>query len=166
MPTSYLESTARISQDGRYRYSLTRVWAEAPSRLLFVLLNPSTADASVPDTTLRQCVFFAQREGFAGVELVNLFALRSTNPAALRVDWVESVGPENDKILARTAMLSQKIVVAWGAFDSMGRDQAVLRILRQYGDIFCLGTTKGGYPQHPCRLAHDTPLQLFIRKTQ
>lgn len=164
MPSPYLESTAIISQDTRYRYALTRVWAEGRRRLLYVLLNPSVADAAKDDTTLRQCVFFAKREGFDSLELVNLFALRSKKPSLLKENWAASVGPDNDDHIHRAARGVEKIVVSWGSFNSMGRDQAVLRILRQYGDLYCLGVTKEGHPQHPCRLAHNTPLRLFQRK--
>lgn len=165
MPTSYLESTAIISQDTRYRYALTRVWQEGENRVLFVLLNPSTADATKEDTTLRQCVFFAKREGFQSLEMVNLFAFRSTKPSALKQDYTLSIGPENDRHIQRAATLAKKIIVSWGDFNSMGRDQAVLRILRQYGDLYCLGVTKYGHPKHPCRLAHNVPVQLYMRKS-
>lgn len=165
MSTSYLESTAILSQDTRYRYALTRIWSEGPKKVVYVLLNPSTANESKDDKTLEQCVFFAKREGFDGLELVNLFALRSTKPSVLKDDWVASVGPENDRRIERAAMSATKIVVAWGEFNSMGRDQAVLRILRQYGDLYCFGITKEGHPKHPCRLAHNTPLQLFMRSS-
>lgn len=74
---------AVISDDGRYRYRLWRTWAPELPRMAWIMLNPSTADAEVDDPTIRRCVGFAKREGCGGIEVVNLYAYRSTDPSVL-----------------------------------------------------------------------------------
>lgn len=162
---NYLSKGALISPCERYRYTLWREWEEGSGTLLVVGLNPSTADDSRDDTTTRQCVFFARREGCKRLVIVNLFAHRSTFPTELEKDWEGSVGPANSVHLAEEASKAAKIVAAWGANSTMGRDQIVLKLLRTYGDVWCLGTTKTGAPLHPARLAHDLPLRLYYRRS-
>lgn len=102
--------SAKISDCGQYRYTLTR--GDAP-RLCFVMLNPSTADATLDDPTIRRCLGYAKREGCAGLEVLNLYALRATNPADL---WKhhDPVGPDNDRELYWAASRYMRMVAAWG----------------------------------------------------
>ena len=160
----YLLAQAEICDDGKYRYLLRRIWKGGDGCCLFVMLNPSTADATQDDATLRKCVSFAKREGYEELAVVNLFALRSRHPKSLAPDWAGSVGPANDEHLKLAALTSDLIVAAWGANETMGRAAPVLRLLRQYRDVYCLGTTKDGHPQHPLYLPSDTPLKIYARK--
>jgi hypothetical protein len=84
-----IERTATISDCGRYRYTLGRTWSDEPP-VLFVMLNPSTADADVDDNTISKCIGFAKRWGHGGITVVNLYAWRATNPKELPDDF--SVG--------------------------------------------------------------------------
>ena len=112
----------------------------------FVGLNPSTADASRDDPTLRRCMSFARERGFGGVSLGNLFALRATNPRTLR-EVEDPVGPRNDLWLKRLADEASLVVAAWGTRGRLGgRDAAVLPLL---GQVSCLGVTQQGDPRHP-----------------
>lgn len=141
-----------------YRYSLRRTWDSKLATVLFIGLNPSTADEASDDPTVRRCIGFAKRWGFGQLVLANLFAFRSTDPAALaRVS--DPIGPENDHWLRRLRASAEAAVVAWGANGSMlNRDASVLEML---GEVHCLGQTRSGAPRHPLYLASDTPLRRF-----
>ena len=152
-------SDANISDDGRYRYWLTRRWA-AGNLLPFVMLNPSTADAAVDDPTIRRCIGFAKREGAAGIHVVNRFAYRATNPADLRAT-PDPYGPGNDAALrfvaAYAASHKQPIICAWGA--NSGHESRTASILMADGaQLVCLGMTKDGHPRHPLYVKADQPL--------
>ena len=147
---------ASFSRDRVYRYSLTRVWDGAGPRLCFCLLNPSTADAERDDPTMRRCVAYARDWGYGSMEAVNIFALRSTDPAALRA-CADPVGPGNDRAIARAAGRCALVVAAWGAHGSLaGRSGRVERLLARAGaPVVCLGRTAAGEPRHPLYLRRD-----------
>lgn len=150
---------AYLSEDGRYRYELTRTWG-AGDRLLWIMLNPSTADACVDDPTIRRVIGFSRAWGFDGAIVANLFALRATDPKALRAH-PDPVGPANDAMLAHLAKRSPFAVCAWGAHGGLhGRDVAVRALLESVGCLRrCLGRTSSGAPKHPLYLAASTPLE-------
>ena len=141
---------------GAYRYRLWRRWGEGAA-VLFVLLNPSTADADHDDATLRRCVAFARRWGYGGLEVGNLFALCATDPRRLRtVD--DPVGRANDRHLRRAALRADLVVAGWGvAGGHLGRDAVVGRLLARAapGRLSCLGPTAAGHPRHPLYAAGD-----------
>lgn len=155
---------AAISDDGRYRYTLGRRWepAEGPGSAVFVMLNPSTADAHQDDPTIRRCIGFAKRIGSGGIHVVNLYAYRATKPADLwRAD--DPIGPENDEILraafAAADRLQQPVIAAWGANAEPRRVEFVRVIARAAGvRLQALGVTKDGAPRHPLYLRADAPL--------
>lgn len=145
--------------DGPYRYKLWRWWGNARPAL-FVMLNPSTADAERDDPTIRRCQGFAERWGYGGLEVVNLFAYRSTTP--LRTIGEGAIGPLNDAMIVKAAMSAGVIVAAWGnRGGALGRDKAVLDLLERAwnGTIYCLGTTAQGQPRHPLYVRGDTKLE-------
>lgn len=114
--------------------------------MLFIGLNPSTADARDDDPTLRVCMGYARRWGYGGVLLGNLFAWRSTDPAALRAAH-DPVGPRNDKALRRLQADAALVVCAWGEGGAYGdRDRDVLAVLRS---PHCLVRLRSGRPGHP-----------------
>lgn len=121
--------------------------------MLFVLLNPSTADANVDDQTVRRCVGYARRAAMDGVELVNLFAYRATDPRELlRVE--DPVGPENDRIIAKTvAGAAGPVVVAWSEHGHRHRRRVFELLNGSLAGIpvHCLGTVANGHPRHPSR---------------
>jgi len=146
-----LRRGAVFSRDRRYRYRLTRRWADGPTAC-FVMLNPSTADHRVDDPTVRRCIAYARRWGFGGLVVVNLFALRSTLPGAL-LTAVDPVGPGNDRHVARACREASLVVAAWGAHRSVrARAGAVAALL---GNAACLGWTRAGEPRHPLYLRRD-----------
>ncbi len=151
---------ATFSEDRRYRYSLWRIWdGPACDALAFIGLNPSTADESIDDPTIRRCMAFARRMGCGGIFMLNLFAYRSTDPKALtQVD--DPVGPDNDFAIRRySGMHYVWTVAAWGAGGALqGRDKAVLGMV---DEVYCLGLTKGGQPRHPLYVKGDTRLVRY-----
>ena len=110
-----IQRNAFIDGTGNYRYLLTRSWAPLLPRCCFVMFNPSTADGLVDDPTIRRCIGFAQRWGYGGLDVVNLFAWRCPFPAFVRLAD-EPVGPCNDLQLreAVTHKDTRLVVVAWG----------------------------------------------------
>jgi hypothetical protein len=161
-PASEGLGTASFDAAGRYRYRLSRVWDEGGPRLCFVLLNPSTADAGRLDPTLRRCLGFGRRLGAGAIEVVNLFALRSTDPAGLSLA-PDPVGPGNDEAILAAAHAAHSIVCGWGARGALlGRDRAVLALLGAEGlEVRCLGRTASGQPSHPLYLRADAPTLPF-----
>lgn len=159
-----------------YRYWLSRVWDPAEPAAVFIMLNPSTADAEVDDPTIRKCIGFAERWGCGGIVVVNLFAYRTTYPKVL---WREAsrgidiIGPDNDTHLRRVfqEVDVSHIVAAWGGgVDTCPRDMAaavemrisnVIELLRGHDCVQCLGETSKGQPRHPLMLAYATPLEAF-----
>jgi hypothetical protein len=155
-----MERTATLSKCGTYRYRLGRRWASGRV-LLYVMLNPSTADAQEDDATIRRCIGFAQAEGFGALEVVNLFAYRTPYPAALKGHGFP-VGPENDSHITLAAMGSHAVCVAWGAQpDALPRIQVVMPLLWAHHEPQCLAITRSGFPAHPVRLPKTCTLRPF-----
>ncbi len=151
-------SAAAFSPCRTFRYSLSRVWNTHLSTVVFVGLNPSTADEVEDDPTVRRCIGFARKWNFGKMVLVNLFAYRSTNPAGLLVTD-DPIGPANDKHILKAARNADRIVIAWGTRGRfLNRDQHVLSILTA---TYCFGTTKDGHPKHPLYLAGNSQIHLF-----
>ena len=125
--------------------------------MAFVMLNPSTADERRDDPTIRRCVGFARRWGFGGVEIVNLFALRASDPRALR-RASDPVGPDNDRHIARVAARATLLVVAWGVWGRLRGRSAALRARLSRRAPRCLGLTRSGEPRHPLYLRADARL--------
>ncbi len=146
---------ALFSADGRYRYRLWRRWDPSRRVIAFCMLNPSTADAERDDPTIRRCIGFARAWGRGGVEVVNLFALRATDPISLR-DSSDPVGSENDRAIAAAARRARAVVIAWGMHGMLGaRDREVLALLSRRTRLLCLGWTVQGQPRHPLYLRRD-----------
>lgn len=152
-------STAVISEDGLFRYQLSRAWDARLPMLVFIMLNPSTADESVDDPTIRRCISFAKSLGFGGIRVVNLYAYRATDPRALKAaGW--PVGPENDKYIVEAVCDASMAVCAWGA-NARGQDRAndVLSLISLFCQPVALALTDDGIPKHPLYLRSD--LQPF-----
>ncbi|MCL4413193.1 MAG: DUF1643 domain-containing protein [Actinobacteria bacterium] len=149
--------TATFSTDQQYRYRLSRIFADSGQRVCFVMLNPSTADAATTDPTVERCLRFARLWGAGEVEVVNLFALRSTDPRAL-YNHADPVGPGNDDAIAAAAACATTVVAAWGVHGALhGRGEAVSATLQRAGvRLVALGQTKDGHPRHPLYLAGST----------
>ena len=181
-------SDALISPCGAYRYTLGRTLDEDDPLLqvakqawcaengitrhhkpcLFVMLNPSTADASLDDPTIRRCKVFAAREGCTFLTVVNLFALRATDPAEL-LKHADPFGPENLEHIRRELRrhdperMGHLIVAAWGAHP-MATSHPKMKALHDEISAcgaMCFGTTKAGAPRHPLYLRSDAELMKW-----
>jgi hypothetical protein len=126
------------------------------SYAVFVGLNPSTADETEDDPTIRRCIDFAKGWGYGALCMVNLFAYRATDRAIMKAQH-NPVGADNDRWLLESAEHAGIVVAAWGSDGThMGRGQAVRKLLA--GRLSCLGVTKNGQPRHPLYLkASVTP---------
>ncbi len=166
--------TAIISPCGLYRYHLSRdltFRGNASGTVLFVMLNPSTADADADDPTIRKCMSYAVGWGYARLEVVNLFAWRATNPLALASHTIaEASGPYNDGHIREAITNANILVGAWGD----GKGARVARMVeerrRRFREIaegndhrfYRLGPlTKAGNPRHPLYLRGDLRPELM-----
>lgn len=154
------EDTALFSADRAYRYVLTRTWGDGQP-VVWIMLNPSTADAFSEDPTSRRCRDFTRRlaPDAGGLVIVNLYSLRATDPAEL---WThpDPVGPAGDYYLGSRAISGRLVIAAWGTHGARhGRGAQVAAELTAAGvKLWCLGVTKNGHPKHPLYLAGDTSL--------
>lgn len=156
-------SSASFSPCKRYRYMLMRRWGSPVSpRVLFIGLNPSTADETRDDATIRREVRYAMEWGYGGLLKANLYGWRSTDPKGLKLTDrpVDHGCGMNDKILAVHAQRCELIVAAWGAFSGIDdRVAAVLQLLNR--PVHCLGRSKEGAPLHPLRLSAERKPELY-----
>lgn len=148
--------TATISPCGRYRYSLGRRWVENSALVLWVMLNPSTADHEKDDPTIAKITKFTKRFGYGAFAVVNLYAYRATDPKAMfaaQKSGVDIVGPDNDKWIAEIADESRVIIVAWGANAEWSRVRKAMPFIDSVNlGVDCLSVTKSGHPGHPLYL--------------
>lgn len=173
----FSERWATITFDDRYRYRLGRRWATDGPIALFIMLNPSTADALADDPTIRRCVGFAKRWGCAAVEVVNLFGYRATHPTDLQrsnTEWGNR-GPGNDQaVVAAMAEVTAQcgyVIAAWGS--TLEYDPAHIAAVRHVTQtayelgvsLDCLGVTASGSPRHPLYLKGDIERRRWVPST-
>jgi len=153
---------AEFSADKVYRYRLWREWGDIESRCCFLMLNPSVADDELDDPTIRRCIGFATRWGFGALDVVNIFAFRSTDPRALKTAE-DPVGPDNNAHIAAVAQRAGKVVAAWGNHGALyGRSTFVRHHLRELGIVpMAFRITKQGEPEHPLYQRDDAVLIPF-----
>lgn len=137
-----------------YRYTLWRKWSGGGSFVQFIGLNPSTADESLDDNTIRKCAKFAKAWGYDALCMTNLFAYRSTSPKEM-MQHPSPVGPDNDAWLRYTAKDARLTVAAWSQHGNFhGRADYVASMLADF-DLYCLKITDGE-PHHPLYLPDTT----------
>jgi len=128
-----------------YRYALWRSWDDSLPQVMFVGLNPSVADASQDDPTIRRCISYAQQWGYGSLCVTNLFAFGATYPDDLK-QAEDPIGPENDAWLRNLAAEADLSVAFWGNHGSfLARDSVVRQLLP---DLHCFKLTKQGQPHH------------------
>lgn len=152
---------AELSGCGRYRYLLRRQLGMGERICTFVMLNPSTADATLDDPTIRRCIGFAARWDMHWLYVVNLFAWRATSPDAMKA-VADPIGPENDAFLQRVIPQSDCVVCAWGKHGShRGRAKQVIDAFpRRVFHVLALN--KDGSPKHPLYVRGDTQPQEWV----
>jgi hypothetical protein len=144
-----MNKDARLSDDRTYRYALWRTWDKAQPSVMFIGLNPSTADEEQDDPTIRRCAGFARSWGYGGLIMANLFAYRATIPKEMR-EAHDPVGPENDWWLQSLSEEAAIVIGAWGnGGQFLDRGNIVIKTFR---GMHCLKMTQLGQPAHPLYL--------------
>ena len=155
---------AVFSECGKYRYTLERSWSALPRYALWIMLNPSTADAATNDATIRRCIGYARAWGYTGILVGNLYAWRSTSPRGLlfaAAAGSDPIGPENDRYLRGLVRRASLVMCAWGQSGptTLAKNAALQAIRpRKYGgdtghDPYVLKLNANGEPAHPLRLS-------------
>lgn len=159
----YVSQKARFSRCRRYRYSLERQWSTANGRVLFIGLNPSTADHKKDDPTIRRCVAFARAWGFGAMEIVDLFAYRATYPTDLKRSS-DPVGRNNDCWIRQGIQRCDLAIACWGNDGKFMQRGHV--IASKFHDLQCLRMNQSRQPAHPLYLKADLkpiPLQPLMQ---
>lgn len=154
---------AIISDCGTYRYLLWRQWDPGAYSCAFIMLNPSTADASQDDPTIRRCIGFAKGWGYGGVHVVNLFAYRATSPDDMK-RAADPVGPENEWWVKHlVGGVGGPVIAAWGAHGThMRQDTKMAEWARDVGvELQALALTASGQPRHPLYLPKNAQLMPY-----
>ena len=140
------QSGAQFDSERRYRYALWRIWDDTKPWVLFIGLNPSTADEQANDATLIKCIHFANSWGYGGVYMANLFAYRATDPMNMK-SAADPIGLENDAWLDRLYMEAGLVVAAWGNHGvHLGRSDI---IRSRFSQMKCLHINSTREPAHP-----------------
>lgn len=156
-----IESGATFDRTGAYRYHLWRVWDRAKPTIGWILLNPSTADETQDDPTIRRCIRYSQRWGFGRTTIGNIFSFRATRPADMRA-VSDPVGPDNDTALRKIIADSALVMVAWGNHGlHQSRGEWVMRNLLVRSRPNCLGITSLGAPIHPLYVSYDAARRTY-----
>lgn len=154
-------SSAIISNCGTYRYRLERQWDSGLPSVAFIMLNPSTADASQDDPTIRRCIGFARSWEYGGLVVGNLFALRSTDPRAL-YDHEDPIGPDNNNHLLQIASDCHQVIAAWGMHGALGARGVEVATMLNGFNLAALKITVSGFPGHPLYIAGTTRPQPYF----
>lgn len=162
MNVAEMQRSADISPSGAWRFSLTRVWDEARPHCCFIMLNPSTADDTVDDPTVRRCISYADKWGYGGLVVVNLFAFRATDPKEMKASRAP-IGPHNDIVILEQARNADIVVCAWGAHgEFLDRGAHVKHMLDDAGVwLYYLKLNKNGQPAHPLYLKAELTPELW-----
>jgi len=150
-----------LDNDGVYRYLLRIEWNKQLPLLVVIGLNPSTADHTRDDATVRRWRGYAKDWGHGGLCILNLFAYRATDPRALQ-QAADPVGKDNDYYIDRYTGNGERVLACWGRNGGyLQRDLRVWSMLRD-NDVVCLGYTKDGHPLHPLRLRRDLQPMEYV----
>ncbi len=155
-----MEKNAVLSPCQKYRYTLSRVWDKELEIIMFIGLNPSTADADIDDHTTRRLNEFTRAWGYGGYYLCNLYAFRATEPADLFMETFpvsDPLDPEkNNNSILNTSRLASKIIFCWG--NNGAADQRYYQVQKLFPEAMCFGTTMSGQPKHPLYLPKEAEL--------
>jgi hypothetical protein len=147
---------AHFSDDGRHRFWLLRSWEEKPHMILFIGLNPSTADAADDDNTIRSCIRITKSNGFGGFVMCNLYTFITAYPTTLIQNLSDANRPESDETLDRMIRNTHLAVCTWGNWHFVADRVAV--VTKKIIQPFCLGVNGGGSPKHPLYLSSETQI--------
>ncbi|MEP5633149.1 MAG: DUF1643 domain-containing protein [Tateyamaria sp.] len=156
-------STAIYSDCERYRYSLTRIWDDAGTRVNFVMLNPSTATEVQNDPTVERCERRARTLGYGGFAVTNIFAWRDTDPKGMRAA-ADPIGSDNNGAIKDRAIWATDVIAAWGTHGAhLNRGPEVAILLGMLDrPLFHLGLSKAGHPKHPLYLPYSQSPERWL----
>lgn len=146
---------ADFSEDGLYRFSLWRIWDESKPLVMFVGLNPSTANADTDDATIRRVRAIATNLGYGGFYMCNCFAYISTNPDFLKMESLEAM-MRNATIIRLVSERCKEIIFAWGNFDIVRTTGTDKKLIEAFPNAKALHINKNGSPKHPLYCRTDT----------
>lgn len=152
---------AIISEDTNYRYELSRVFDETKPMIVFIGLNPSTADANIDDPTIKKCLNYAKNWWYGWFYMWNLFAYRATEPKNM-MKVFDPIWKENDIYLKSIFEKGEKIICCWweyGTFQNRAQE-----VLKNIPTPYYLKLNKSGQPGHPLYLKWNlepTLLNIF-----
>ena len=152
-----MKKAAILSEDNLYRYQLSRIWDDTKPPILFIMLNPSTADADVDDPTIRRVIRFTTSWGYGGVYVANLYAFRSTDPKALK-HTDDPVGKENVSYITHLIGMADKVVYAWG-----NNQKEPIWLSELVQTPYCIDLSKNGIPKHPLYLKSELIPKMYVR---
>jgi len=163
-----MQKGAIISPNKKYRYKLWRIWDENKPQLLFIMLNPSTADESEDDPTITRCIGFAKLHGYGSVYVANLYAYRATDPDELikQSKFTNIIGPDNFGHIKDLSEKCRAVIFAWGANATKSNlknyKSYVRKVVNFLPEASCFGKTQSGHPKHPLYLKYETELEPFL----
>lgn len=144
-----MHQTVRFSVCHTYRYELWRRWNESLPYAMFIGLNPSTADETNDDPTIRRCRRFAKDWGYGDLCMVNLFGYCAKQLKNMKQE-INPIGPDNNQTLIDIAANAEIIVGAWGNHGLfMNRSKEIKLLIK---NVMCLKVNKSGEPTHPLYL--------------
>ena len=173
----WTEGGGQESPGRDHRLTLDRVWDNFLPHVLWVMLNPSKADARKDDPTIRKCIGFSDRWGYGSLSVVNLFTFRATDPrdllATCRRYGADALNYPVTSDLAFMAEVrdAHTVVVAWGAWAERPfvreRAEAVAKaIARAHDTVYCIGRTKNGHPIHPLMARYTDAPEVYRDRTK
>lgn len=142
-------SGAVITPDGIHRYSLWRIWDSELPMVMFIGINPSTANETDNDRTVVRCINFANSWGYGGFYFGNLFSFRSRDAKKVVANSAIVVGAECDKYLKEMISKSDKVICAWGTWNWKFLPARAAEVLKFIPEPYCLGILSDGNPRHP-----------------
>lgn len=152
-----INNGAKFSECGTHRYSIWRIWDKSKQIVMFIGLNPSTANQDSDDPTIRRVIKFASNWGYGGVYMMNLFTQVTPYPHELKLNDDEQIIENRDRIFPM-AEWCKLIIFAWGNFKEAEQEG------QHYSDIlngYCLGKNQNGSPKHPLYIHSKTQPTKF-----
>lgn len=159
---------ASFSECREYRFALWRIWDESKPLVMFIGLNPSTANETEPDQTIKSVTRISKNLGYGGFYMMNCFPYVSTNPNDL-IDHDKTVYSQqqffiNNQKLKEVSDKCKDIVFAWGKFKVLQKRS--LELIKMFPHAKALILNKDNSPRHPLYVKSDCQLIPFsITKT-
>lgn len=152
-------SGADFSNDGKHRYRLWRIWDETKPLVMFIGLNPSTANESDDDPTIKSVIRIAKHNGYGGVYMMNCWTYISTDSDKLMVNPMNLEW--NNNLLTVTASLCKDVVFAWGNFKIVKDNYRDKELAGMFRNALCIKQNKNGSPVHPLYQPSNSILKTF-----